>query len=98
MTCRDLDTLDQRERCGRGLNPRPGLAHRSDEPNNAINANAMQAVPDDRTLIHCAANFRVTAFYSLYAMKHLDWTAAQASEKTTSKPHPNIPRFIENTS
>jgi uncharacterized protein (TIGR01244 family) len=41
---------------------------------------AMQAVPDDRTLIHCAANFRVTAFYSLYAMKHLDWTAAQASE------------------
>lgn len=32
------------------------------------------------TLIHCAANFRVTAFYSLYAMKHLGWSEAQADE------------------
>jgi protein tyrosine phosphatase (PTP) superfamily phosphohydrolase (DUF442 family) len=31
-----------------------------------------------KTLIHCAANFRVTAFYSLYAQKHLGWTEAQA--------------------
>jgi protein tyrosine phosphatase (PTP) superfamily phosphohydrolase (DUF442 family) len=34
----------------------------------------------DKTLIHCAANFRVTAFYSLYAIKHLGWTEAQADE------------------
>ena len=32
-----------------------------------------------KTLIHCAANFRVTAFYSLYAMKHMEWTEAQAN-------------------
>lgn len=31
-----------------------------------------------KTLIHCAANFRVTAFYSLYALKHLGWTEVQA--------------------
>lgn len=31
-----------------------------------------------RTLVHCAANFRVSAFYGLYAMKHLGWSAEQA--------------------
>jgi protein tyrosine phosphatase (PTP) superfamily phosphohydrolase (DUF442 family) len=29
-------------------------------------------------LIHCAANFRVSAFYSLYALKHLGWSTEQA--------------------
>ena len=33
---------------------------------------------DSRTLLHCAANFRVSAFYGLYAMKHLGWSAEQA--------------------
>ncbi len=33
-----------------------------------------------KTLIHCAANFRVTAFYSLYALKHLGWSEALAGE------------------
>ena len=41
---------------------------------------ALQEHPEDKTLIHCAANFRVTAFYSLYALKHLGWTEAQADE------------------
>jgi uncharacterized protein (TIGR01244 family) len=40
----------------------------------------VQGLPEGKTLIHCAANFRVTAFYSLYAMKHLDWSEAQADE------------------
>jgi protein tyrosine phosphatase (PTP) superfamily phosphohydrolase (DUF442 family) len=31
-----------------------------------------------RVFIHCAANYRVTAFYGLYAMQRLGWTAAQA--------------------
>ncbi len=31
-----------------------------------------------KTLIHCAANFRVTAFYSLFARKHLGWSPEQA--------------------
>ena len=39
---------------------------------------AMSATAGRRTLIHCAANFRVTAFYTLYAHKHLGWNAAQA--------------------
>jgi uncharacterized protein (TIGR01244 family) len=34
--------------------------------------------PDSRTLVHCAANFRVSAFYGLYAMKHLGWSVEQA--------------------
>jgi protein tyrosine phosphatase (PTP) superfamily phosphohydrolase (DUF442 family) len=38
----------------------------------------MQQSSDAKTLLHCAANFRVTAFYSLYALKHLGWTEAQA--------------------
>ena len=40
----------------------------------------MQASRADKLLIHCAANFRVTAFYSLYAVKHLGWTEAQAGD------------------
>lgn len=32
----------------------------------------------EKTVIHCAANFRVTAFYALYALKNLGWTEAQA--------------------
>ena len=39
---------------------------------------AMSATTGQRTLIHCAANFRVTAFYALYAHKHLGWSAAEA--------------------
>jgi uncharacterized protein (TIGR01244 family) len=34
--------------------------------------------PESRTLVHCAANFRVSAFYGLYAMKHLGWSVEQA--------------------
>jgi hypothetical protein len=40
----------------------------------------LKALPEGKTLIHCAANFRVTAFYSLYALKHLGWSVAQADE------------------
>lgn len=40
----------------------------------------MEGVGDSQTLIHCTANFRVTAFYSLYAQKHLGWTEAQADQ------------------
>jgi protein tyrosine phosphatase (PTP) superfamily phosphohydrolase (DUF442 family) len=40
----------------------------------------MQARPAGKTLIHCMANFRVTAFYALYAQKHLGWSAERAEE------------------
>jgi protein tyrosine phosphatase (PTP) superfamily phosphohydrolase (DUF442 family) len=40
---------------------------------------SLRSLPEGKVLIHCAANFRVTAFYSLYAQKHLGWTDAQAA-------------------
>lgn len=41
---------------------------------------AMQAAGEDRTIVHCAANYRASAFYSLYALKHLGWSQARAEE------------------
>ncbi|HRQ39930.1 MAG TPA: protein tyrosine phosphatase family protein [Chloroflexota bacterium] len=43
-------------------------------------ATAMDTAVYHKTLIHCAANYRVTAFYSLYAMKRLGWSAEQADD------------------
>jgi protein tyrosine phosphatase (PTP) superfamily phosphohydrolase (DUF442 family) len=40
----------------------------------------VKGLEGEKLLIHCAANFRVTAFYSLYARRHLGWTEAQAEE------------------
>jgi protein tyrosine phosphatase (PTP) superfamily phosphohydrolase (DUF442 family) len=39
---------------------------------------AMDRNGERSKLIHCAANYRVTVFYSLYAMKRLGWSATQA--------------------
>ena len=39
---------------------------------------AMQVAEKEKTLVHCAANYRVTAFVSLYAMKHWGWSTEQA--------------------
>ena len=53
----------------------------------------------ERTLIHCAANFRVTAFYALYAMKHLGWSEQQADAFRSSiwqgSDYPIWERFVE---
>lgn len=43
-------------------------------------AQIMLQLPAGKTLIHCVANYRVTAFYSLYAQKYLGWSAAQADD------------------
>ena len=40
----------------------------------------MLALPAGKTLIHCAANYRVTAFYGLFALKHLGWSEGQLDE------------------
>jgi protein tyrosine phosphatase (PTP) superfamily phosphohydrolase (DUF442 family) len=40
----------------------------------------MQQSGSGKTLLHCAANYRVTAFYGLYALKHLGWSESQADE------------------
>ncbi|MEZ4518188.1 MAG: hypothetical protein R3C44_15660 [Chloroflexota bacterium] len=39
----------------------------------------MDRLQDEKLFIHCAANYRVTAFYSLYALKHLGWSESQAA-------------------
>jgi protein tyrosine phosphatase (PTP) superfamily phosphohydrolase (DUF442 family) len=39
---------------------------------------AMQSAGASKTLVHCAANYRATAFYALYAMKHLGWSRERA--------------------
>jgi protein tyrosine phosphatase (PTP) superfamily phosphohydrolase (DUF442 family) len=38
----------------------------------------MDGLRDRKVLVHCAANYRVTAFYSTYAMKKDGWSAQQA--------------------
>ena len=50
------------------------------ETNFAAFDQAMQSAGEGKTLVHCAANFRATAFYSLYAMKHFDWSRTRAEE------------------
>ena len=59
---------------------------------------ALDALPPGKALIHCAANFRVTAFYSLYAQKRLGWPRARAEELRAriwkGSDHPVWERFI----
>jgi protein tyrosine phosphatase (PTP) superfamily phosphohydrolase (DUF442 family) len=38
----------------------------------------MDGLGDRKVLVHCLANYRVTAFYSTYAMKKHGWSAQQA--------------------
>ncbi|CUS04052.2 protein of unknown function [Candidatus Promineifilum breve] len=40
---------------------------------------AMSQLAGEKLLIHCAANFRATAFYGLYAHEHRGWSAEQAA-------------------
>lgn len=42
--------------------------------------NLLLGLGQEKILIHCMANFRVTAFYSLYAMKYLGWSQDRAEE------------------
>jgi protein tyrosine phosphatase (PTP) superfamily phosphohydrolase (DUF442 family) len=39
---------------------------------------SMKLLKAGKILLHCAANYRVTAFYSLYAQKNLGWSEKQA--------------------
>jgi uncharacterized protein (TIGR01244 family) len=60
---------------------------------------ALQALGAQKTLIHCAANFRVTAFYGLYGMKHLGWSEAQADafrmQMWQGSNYPTWEKFID---
>lgn len=39
--------------------------------------NAMRELQGARLMIHCAANYRVSAFYPIYARRNLGWSAEQ---------------------
>ena len=41
---------------------------------------AMGTNADVRLMVHCAANYRVSAFYALYAVERLGWSPEQARE------------------
>jgi len=38
----------------------------------------MERLAGKKVFVHCAMNMRVTAFFAIYAMKHLNWPAARA--------------------
>lgn len=61
-------------------------------------ARAMDEARDRKLLVHCAANYRVSVFYSLYARSRGEWTAARASEFIGSvwepADYPGWPDFI----
>lgn len=44
----------------------------------------MTSAKATKILLHCAANYRATAFYSLYAMKYEAWTQVQAEQFRSS--------------
>jgi protein tyrosine phosphatase (PTP) superfamily phosphohydrolase (DUF442 family) len=59
------------------------------------------SVGEQKTLIHCYANYRVTAFYSLFARKHLGWTQEEGEALRQSvwqgSSYPIWEKFIADT-
>lgn len=58
----------------------------------------MQQNQDKRVLVHCAANYRASAFYGLYAMQNLGWSEAQADAlraKLWQRQYPVWDAFIQ---
>ncbi len=59
----------------------------------------MSAAGDRKLLIHCAANYRVSAFYSRYAIETGRWSAAEADAFMLSiwqpAEHPPWPRWLD---
>ena len=59
----------------------------------------MQTAQERKLLVHCAANYRVSAFYSRYACETGKWSAQQADQFMLSlwQPgeHPPWPQWLE---
>lgn len=53
---------------------------------------AMEQVGDRKVLVHCAANYRVSAVVSSYAIKHLGWSVDRADE-LVNKIWTSIPEY-----
>ena len=62
----------------------------------------MQRVGEGKVLVHCAANYRVSAFYSRYAVETGVWSRAEADEFMLSiwqpDEHDPWPRWLEEVS
>ena len=60
---------------------------------------AFEEFGDKKVIIHCAANFRVSAFFSIYAYKHLGWSREQVDTFIATiwnpREHPVWLSFIE---
>ncbi len=61
-------------------------------------AEKMQALSGKKVMVHCAANYRVSAFYSIYAFHNLGWTESQVYEWISSiwtlSEHPVWEQFV----
>lgn len=60
---------------------------------------AMTETSGRRLLVHCAANYRVSAFFAVYAFEHLGWSGAEAEAHIASiwnpPEHPPWQAFID---
>jgi protein tyrosine phosphatase (PTP) superfamily phosphohydrolase (DUF442 family) len=59
----------------------------------------LDSIDKQKTLIHCAANYRVSVFYALYGYKKLGWAEQQADDLILSiwnpQQHSPWPEFIK---
>ena len=56
---------------------------------------AMEEVGNKKVLVHCAANYRVSAMVSCYGMSHLGWSEAEA-DALVSKIWSSVPEYSMN--
>lgn len=60
---------------------------------------ALQAASGKNVLVHCAANYRVSAFYALYANQQLGWDKARCLQHIARiwklEEHPQWQSFVD---
>ena len=56
---------------------------------------AMEKLGDKKVLVHCAANYRVSAVFSSYAIRNLGWSVEQA-DKLVNKLWTSVPEYTMN--
>lgn len=60
---------------------------------------ALLALSGKKVMLHCAANYRVSAFYAIFAHSHLGWSTSKAYEHISSiwslEEHPVWEAFVQ---
>lgn len=60
----------------------------------------LRALSGKKIILHCAANYRVSAFYAIFAHTHLGWSASEARAHINSiwslKDYPIWDAFVSN--